>query len=158
MPSDPGKPVNLALTAEFGVCRDICVPAEAKLSLTLLPAQLEGKPSPELVAAMERVPRSPVSRRTADPEVRRVTASLDDAAPRLAIEARFPQGGRGADVFVEAPEGLTCRRSACPMQPMKLRFEIDLSRGGNARELKAKTLTLTLVGETGAAEATWTVP
>ena len=26
-----------------------------------------------------------------------------------------------------------------------LRFEVDLSRGGNARELKAKTLTLTLV-------------
>ena len=39
-----------------------------------------------------------------------------------------------------------------------LRFEVDLSRGGNARELRAKTLTLTLVSDVGATEATWTVP
>jgi hypothetical protein len=31
-------------------------------------------------------------------------------------------------------------------------------RGGNARELKGKTLTLTLVSDAGATEATWTVP
>jgi DsbC/DsbD-like thiol-disulfide interchange protein len=160
MPSDPGKPVNLELKAEFGVCRDICVPAEAKLSLTLLPAQLEGKPSPEIVAAMERVPRPPVSRRAADPEVRRVTASLDGGAPRLAIEARFPQGGRGADVFVEAPEGLyvPLPKRLPDAADGTLRFEVDLARGGNARELKGKTLTLTLVSDAGATEATWTVP
>ena len=111
VPSDPGKPVDLKLTAEFGVCRDICIPAEAKLSLTLLPSQLEGDASPALIAALERVPRPQASRRASDPEVRRVTASLDGGAPRLSIEARFPQGGRGADVFVEAPDG-TLRAAA----------------------------------------------
>ncbi len=41
-----------------------------------------------------------------DPQVERVTASPRRRRPRLSIEARFPQGGRGADVFVEAPDGL----------------------------------------------------
>jgi DsbC/DsbD-like thiol-disulfide interchange protein len=160
VPTDPSKPVGLALTAEFGVCRDICIPAEAKLSLALLPSQLEGDASPALVAAMERVPRQQASRRPSDPELRRVTASLDGNAPRLSIEARFPQGGRGGDVFVEAPKGLyvPLPKRLPDAADGTLRFEIDLSRGGNARELKAKTLTLTLVGETGATEATWTVP
>ena len=26
----PGKPVDLTLTMEFGICREICIPAEAK--------------------------------------------------------------------------------------------------------------------------------
>ena len=160
VPGDPRKPVDLKVTAEFGVCRDICIPAEAKFSLTLLPSQLEGDPVPALIAALERVPRPQASRRVADPEVQRVTASLDGSAPRLSIEARFPQGGRGGDVFVEAPEGLyvPLPKRLPDGADGTLRFEIDLSRGGNARELKAKTLTLTLVGETGATEATWTVP
>ena len=160
VPSDASKPVGLALTAEFGVCRDICIPAEAKLSLALLPSQLEGDASPALVAAMERVPRQQASRRASDPELRRVTASLDGSAPRLSIEARFPQGGRGGDVFVEAPKGLyvPLPKRLPDAADGTLRFEIDLSRGGNARELKAKTLTLTLVGDAGATEATWTVP
>ena len=109
---------------------------------------------------MERVPRQQASRRASDPELRRVTASLDGNAPRLSIEARFPQGGRGGDVFVEAPEGLylPLPKHLPDAADGTLRFEIDLSRGGNARELKAKILTLTLVGEAGATEATWTVP
>ena len=89
-----------------------------------------------------------------------MTASLDGGAPRLSIEARFPQGGRGADVFVEAPEGLyvPLPKRLPDAADGTLRFEVDLSRGGNARELKAKTLTLTLVSDAGATEATWTVP
>jgi DsbC/DsbD-like thiol-disulfide interchange protein len=160
VPGDPSKPVGLELTLEFGVCRDICIPAEAKLSLALLPSQLEGDPAPALVAALGRVPRPQASRRATDPEMRRVTVDLDGGTPRLSIEARFPQGGRGADVFVEAPEGLyvPLPKRLPDATDGTLRYEVDLSRGGNARELKAKTLTLTLVGDAGAMEATWTVP
>src|SRR5262245_54803089 len=41
-PGDRGKPVELKLTVEFGICREICIPAEAKLSLIVSPQQLEG--------------------------------------------------------------------------------------------------------------------
>ena len=105
-PQDPAKPVELKLAMEFGVCRDICIPAEAKFSLSLPPAECR---------ASRRArcrPRSSASRAgqpagaTSDPSSRRVAAILDGAAPRLAIEARFPRGSEGADLFIEAPDGL----------------------------------------------------
>ena len=34
-PKDATKPIDLKLAIEFGVCREICVPAEAKLSLSI---------------------------------------------------------------------------------------------------------------------------
>jgi DsbC/DsbD-like thiol-disulfide interchange protein len=159
-PRDAMRPADLKLSAQFGICREICIPADTAISLTLVPSQLEGEASPALLAALERVPRPQQSRRAGDPELVRVTPSLGDAAPHLTIEARFPIGDPSADVFVEAPEGLYVP------QPKRLpdgadgtlRFRIDLVRGGNAHDLEGKTLTLTLVGDAGATEATWTVP
>jgi len=159
-PRDAMRPVDLKLSAQFGICREICIPADTAISLTLVPSQLEGEASPALLAALERVPRPQQSRRAGDPELVRVTPSLGDAAPHLTIEARFPIGDPSADVFVEAPEGLYVP------QPKRLpdgadgtlRFRIDLVRSGNAHDLEGKTLTLTLVGDAGATEATWTVP
>ena len=159
-PRDAMRPVDLELSAQFGICREICIPADTAISLTLVPSQLEGEASPALLAALERVPRPQQSRRAGDPELVRVTPSLGDAAPHLTIEARFPIGDPSADVFVEAPEGLYVP------QPKRLpdgadgtlRFRIDLVRSGNAHDLEGKTLTLTLVGDAGATEATWTVP
>jgi len=40
VPKDAGKPVGLDLVVSLGICRDICIPAEAKLSLTLPPSLL----------------------------------------------------------------------------------------------------------------------
>ena len=158
-PSDAGKPVDLKLSMEFGVCREICIPAEAAIALTLRPAQLEGDAAPALVAALEQVPRPQGRRRASDPELTRVTAKLDGARPHLSIEARFPRGD-AADAFVEAPEGLyvPLPKRLADAADGTLRFEIDLSRGDLARDLTAKTLTLTLVSAAGATEATWTAP
>ena len=146
------SPSTSSLRWTSGSAARSAFPPRRNSPLTLAPPQLEGKASPELLAALERVPRPQASRRTGDPQLERVTASLDGEHPRLLIEARFPQGARGADVFVEAPDGLYVP------QPKRLpdgagatpRFEVDLSRGDNARELKGKTLTLTLVSDAGA--------
>jgi DsbC/DsbD-like thiol-disulfide interchange protein len=160
VPKDAGKPVGLDLVVSLGICRDICIPAEAKLSLTLPPSLLQGKPLPALVAALERVPK-PASKAGANaPHVEQAKAVLDGERPHLTIDARFPPGSRGGDVFIEAPDSIYIP------QPRRLsdgsgdtqRFEVDLSRGDNARELKGKTLTLTLVSDAGATETTWTVP
>lgn len=159
-PSDAARPVSLKLTLSLGICREICIPAEAKLELTLAPSQLAADALPALVAALERVPRPQESRRPGDPKLERVTPSLDGERPRLVIEARFPQNPRKVDAFIEAPDGLYVP------QPKRLpddatgtaRFEVDLSRGDIARDLRGKTLTVTLVGDGGASEATWRAP
>jgi DsbC/DsbD-like thiol-disulfide interchange protein len=159
-PSDATKPVNLRLTMDFGVCREICIPAEATLSLTLLPSQLEADASPALNAALERVPRPQGSRRAGDPQLLRVTASLDGERPRLSIEARFPNGDQGADAFVEVPDGLyvPLPKRLPDAADGTLRFEVDLGRGDIARDLGGKILTITLVSTAGASESVWTMP
>ena len=158
MPQDPIKPVALKLALEFGICREICIPATASFKLDIVPGGAGATPR-EIMAALERVPRPHQSRRKDDPKLERVAVNRDGPTPRLTIEAVFHGGGKGADVFVEAPEGLYV-----PL-PKKLagdaggivRFETELARD-LAQDLKGKTLTLTLVSEAGATEVQWTFP
>jgi Disulphide bond corrector protein DsbC len=152
-PLDAGKPVELSLALELGICRDICIPGEARLSLTIPPAGLAGA-SP-VAAWRERVPRPQATRGTGDPELKRVVATLEGPSPRLLIEAVF-RGGAG-DVFIEAPDGLYVPMAKrLPDGPGGMtRFGADLSRV-DPREFKGKELTVTLVGDGAAAtEATW---
>ena len=172
VPKDPSRPVALALSMEFGVCREICIPAEAKFSLSLPPGGMSGKPSPDMIAALDKVPRPQASRRMEDPQLTRSTAFLEGGQPHLVIVARFPQGDGGADLFIEAPDGLYVpmakrmpeigaggeARLEADSASGLVRFEVDLSRTGNAAELRGKTLRLTLVSDAGAAETNWTVP
>lgn len=155
---DPAKPVILKLALEFGVCREICIPATAIFELSI-PIGPKGAAAPEIAAAIERVPRPQQSRRKDDPEIKRVAVSSDAPSPRLTIEAVFHGGAKGADVFVEAPEGLYVplpKRLAANADGL-VRFESELSRD-LVQDLKGKTLTLTLVSEAGATEAQWAVP
>jgi DsbC/DsbD-like thiol-disulfide interchange protein len=160
LPLDAGKPVELKLDMEFGICRDICIPAEAKLSLAFPSGDAKTAPSAAVRAALEGVPRAADARRASDPQLKKVTASLDGASPRLAIEARFAAGSKDGDIFIEAPDGIyvPLPKRLADGADGTARFEVDLSRGGNAQDLKGKVLTLTLVSDAGASEGTWTLP
>jgi len=171
VPKDASRPVDLALDVEFGVCREICIPAEAKLKLTLAPSSLSGEPSPALRAALDKVPRQQASRRALDPRLKAATATLEGEAPHLTIEANFPRAPQSADLFIEGPDGLyvpMARRlpeavgGAAPLTADAaeglVRFRVDLKAVGDVHDLKGKTLVLTLVSDAGATETTWTVP
>lgn len=157
-PQDPARPVAMKLGVELGICREICIPATATFNLTIAPGGT-GAPPTAVAAALERVPRAQGARRKDDPELKRVV--IDSAGSRLAVEAVFPGDGKGADVFIEAPEGLYVplpkKAAAMPDAGGNLRFEAELSPG-LAQDLKGKALTLTLVSEAGATEAQWTLP
>jgi len=160
-PQDPTKPIVLKLTLEFGVCREICIPATATLDLSI-PAAPAGPPAPEIAAAIERVPRPQQSRRKGDPDLKSVSVSRDGPSPKLTIEASFVGAANGADVFIEAPEGLYVPMPKRVVEEAVgaagvVRFETDLGRD-LAQDLKGKTLTLTLVSQAGATEAQWTFP
>lgn len=157
-PQDPAKPVVVKLALEFGICREICIPATASFELTIAPGRT-GAPPREIAAALERVPRLQASRRKDDPELKRVAVHGDGTNPRLTIEAAFGGGGKAADVFIEAPDGLyvPLPKPAAVDAGGVMRFETQLSPS-LAQDLKGKTLTLTLVSEAGATEAQWTLP
>lgn len=157
-PQDPAKPVVLKLSVELGICREICVPVTSAFELPLPPASRKAAEPDAVAVAMERVPRPQAQRRPKDPELKQIALGEGEPGRRLTIAAAF-HGAKGADVFIEAPEGLYVplpRREAEGADGV-VRFGAALS-ADLARDLKGKTLTLTLVSEAGASEAKWTVP
>jgi DsbC/DsbD-like thiol-disulfide interchange protein len=157
-PQDATKPVALELAVEFGICRDICVPAMANLKLALPPAAGKAAKPDAVAQAVERVPRPAASRRPTDPELKQVRVEDGEPGVRLNVAAAF-HGAKAGDVFVEAPEGLylPMLRRLGDGEGGVVRFATDIP-AGLARDLKGKVLTVTLVSETGATEAKWTFP
>lgn len=157
-PADPSKPIDLKLSLEFGICREICVPAEAKLELDAA-AGSAGAASPALTSSLAKVPRAAATRKAGDPEIISAKADLAGDHPSLRIRASFPSGAAGADLFIEAPEGIYVPLPKRPEAAAgnEVEFVVDLANGVEPQDLKGKQLTLTLVSDTGQAEAVWTV-
>ncbi|MEQ1613439.1 MAG: protein-disulfide reductase DsbD domain-containing protein [Hyphomicrobiaceae bacterium] len=154
---DPMKPVTLNLAMEFGVCREICVPAEAKFSITL---QAAGSQLPAgLATALERVPRKAADRRPADPELKATRATLTGDKPKLAVDVAFTGDGAGADVFIEAPDGvyLSLPKKSQSATAGVQTFEVDLATGVDIAEIKGKAVVVTMVSAAGQSEATWKI-
>ena len=154
-----GKPVTLKLEAEFGVCKEICVPAQANLTLQL-PQASTSAPLPALLAeAVQKVPGPASKDVPGRPVLISSAAQLQGGAPQLVVTARFPGGADAADLFIEAPESI--------FVPMTKRSDVKpdgtatfTSRlpPATAQDLKGKALTLTLVGASGALETRWQLP
>ncbi len=156
-PKDATKPVTLTLAMEFGVCREICVPAEAKLSL-VIPASVAPAPA-ALIDALEQVPRKAADRRPNDPTLKAGRATLIGDKPKLEVDVTFAGSGIGGDVFIEAPDGifLALPKKVAGSTGATQTFEVDLATGIEPGDLKGKTLLVTMVSATGQSEATWKV-
>lgn len=55
LPADPAQPVTLSLKMFFGVCEEICIPADADLTLSIDPAEIKQMP-PAIARALGAVP------------------------------------------------------------------------------------------------------
>lgn len=153
-PQDKSKPVELKLGMEFGVCREICVPAEASFSLAIPPAT--AAPSSAIDQALSVVPREQADRLSKDPKLDKVALRTDGGKPRLVIDATFPGSGASGDLFVEAPDAIYLPVPKKVGQgPDTASFEVDLSEYPEVPDLKGKTLTVTMVSSVGQSEATW---
>lgn len=155
---DPAKPVRLAVGLEFGICREICVPAEVKLDLEIAPGEAT-LPEP-IAAALKRIPTPAAEPQPGDPALGTVRAETAGASPRIIAAVAYPGGIAGADAFVEAPEGiyLPLPKKIGDDGKGTLTFEIDLSSGIDLAELQGKPLLFTLVSAARQAEAIWTMP
>lgn len=95
---DPGKPVSLRLDALLGVCREICIPAEAKAEVSIpLDPEPDSLTRAVLEGARTRIPGAPEKDRFAIE-----TADVSGSGLRVALIV--PEGG-APDLFVEPPEG-----------------------------------------------------
>jgi DsbC/DsbD-like thiol-disulfide interchange protein len=155
---DPAKPIDLHLSLEYGVCKEICIPAEAALSLAVAP--LEGGEIPdELAAALKQVPAPEGERRRGDPVLKHVASDLTGAKPNIVLDAEFPSGSEHTDLFIEAPGGLfvPLPKKTADDGSGRVTFQVDLSQDVDLQALKGQKLTATLVSDKGQSEATFPV-
>ena len=155
-PEDAAKPVALKLDMQYGICKDICIPVDAKLEVEIAPGDAD--PAPQTaIEAFENVPRAEGRLKPDDPVLLGAKIDLGSSSPRIVLEAKFPGAGGASDIFLEAPENLYV-----PL-PTKAQsrgdgvevFNVDLTAGADVAALKGKTITATLVSPSGASVATF---
>lgn len=148
-PEDPSRPVELSLKLFFGVCKEICIPAQADISRAFAPDET-GEAAAEIAAARAEQP-GPASRiglREARCGIvgagaeRRFSARLDFDAPPGELFA-VAEGPEGAWI---APTDIRAEGAALHVSAEMFVDPPDMWIGRNA-------LTLTLIGADGA----WTV-
>jgi len=145
-PGDPAKPVTLKLHANFAVCEKICLPAEARLALTLPGA---GSPHAPLVeAALAAAPRPIPPKAFGD------LASDGADGWRLCAQA---EAGPARDLFVEPPEGWWVSVAAAPAEAGRDCFRLTL-RQAPKDAAPPVALRLTLTGGAGPVETTVEAP
>lgn len=157
VPEDPSKPVDLHVALYYGICHEICVPAEAELSLHI-PVGATLPRSPEISAALAAVPRGASERRPRDPALKMSEASLEGDRPKLVLEAVFPDAAVSGDMFIEGPDGAYV---PLPVRVAEkgdtVRFAVELTQGADVEELRGKTVRITMVSGAGQSEAYWTI-
>jgi DsbC/DsbD-like thiol-disulfide interchange protein len=141
-PRDESKPATLALQANFAVCEKICLPAEARLKLTL-PVGVSPYTA-KVEAALAAAPRAVGPKDFGELE------SNGAGGWRLCAPA---QGGLPRDLFVEPPPGWWLTTSLEPGEGGKDCFKIVL-RDKPKGSAPPVSLRLTLTGGSGPIETT----
>jgi DsbC/DsbD-like thiol-disulfide interchange protein len=95
---DGSLPVTLAIALNYAVCEKICVPARARLILSLPAQPVSGPYSAAISQALARAPR-PVAWSSLAPTSS--LARIDASTWRLCVAG---EAGAARDIFIEAPE------------------------------------------------------
>jgi DsbC/DsbD-like thiol-disulfide interchange protein len=152
-PERDGEPIELKLAFAFGLCKDLCIPNDVSLGLTLGPYTGKGD-ALLLESFLARVPKH--AHDGALPSVSKVEAKLDAGKPGLVIDAAFPPGATGIDLFIDGGDVFV--PVPMPLGPIadgKQRFAVSLVSPAEAAALKGKSLALILVSDQGSTETTW---
>jgi DsbC/DsbD-like thiol-disulfide interchange protein len=98
---DKDKPLLLSLKLDYAVCKDICIPATAEMTLRL-PAAGEGVSIP-----LSRMEDAELPRRVAlgEPLDGLAITAAEGPVDSLLVKAQLPNGSPDADLFVEGPDG-----------------------------------------------------
>lgn len=153
-PEREGEPIELKLAFAYGLCKDLCIPNDVSMSLSV-PANVGKGDALLLDSFLARVPLP--ARPGLLPSVGGVEAKLDGANPGLVVDAVFPSGATGTDllidggdVFVPLPAPLGAPDDG------KQRFAVTFVSPSEAAAIRGKTLRLTLVSDQGSTETMWT--
>jgi DsbC/DsbD-like thiol-disulfide interchange protein len=152
-PKDKGAPVKLQGKVSYGVCKDICIPAEAELQIIIPP---DVGTSDALAGVLAQVP-GPHPRAGIDPTLAGWRLDQTAGKPKLALMVATTALAT-ADAFVEAPGGIYVPLpKRLPDAEGKAAFEVDLTDGVDIKDLKGKPLTVTVIDARGQSETSITL-
>ena len=152
-PTDAAEPIVLHGKIDYGLCKDICIPAEAEFQIEIPPSV---GISAELTRSLSRVPQDQ-PRAGIDPKLRSWRIDQSSGKPKLIFSVETGSSD-GADAFV-----VTSDETYIPLpkrianEAGKAKFEVDLTDGVDIKDLKGKPLTITMVDGKGQSEATITL-
>ncbi|MCV6547809.1 MAG: protein-disulfide reductase DsbD family protein [Cohaesibacter sp.] len=149
MPRDPNKPVDLVLDANVGLCSDLCVPVQAKLSLAV-PVGGDKDSASEFV--IDRDLALVPQRSTEGFKITKIIQKKQQGQPdRLVISADIPKGLGASDLFVEGPKDWYLPLPQ-PLDTEKGTFQLVLDGLPDQTRTKNVDLTFTLTNGEKAVE------
>lgn len=152
-PDNPAKPVSLSLSVAYGVCKDICMPVEAQLSLDM-DAPVRKRDREEVLSALGKVPRRQEAGALCPHRFVSARLTVADAGRVLRVETAFDAGAEGRDLMVEAPLEVGLGAPSLDAQGPEGRaaYLFPVAEDGLA-QLKASPLTFTTISEQGSCES-----
>jgi len=153
-PEDPAKPVSLSLAMAYGICKDICMPVEAELSLDL-DAPVRKTDREEMIRVLSSVPRKQ------GPDIscphRFLSAKLVRLGekPALRVETSFDGDALERDLMTEAPEEIHLASPTLDPKsgPGRAAYLLPADPE-SAPALQGTTITVTTVAKQGSCETT----
>jgi DsbC/DsbD-like thiol-disulfide interchange protein len=143
-PTDASKPINLSLTAFFGVCEVVCIPAQLEESIVFDPAVADA-PDQALISRWQ----GPVPRVQTPGPVTKAVARMENG--KLWLDLDKPMGAR--DVFVEGKAGHYFGKPTL-MRGIAL---LPVTGATSEADLRGSQLRITLDSNAGAIEQQVTV-
>ena len=158
-PIASNQPIRLVVHAFFGVCREICVPAQANFDVSLTPSKFYASP-PDLTLALARLPMDEAKNAVSGgPKLASWKVHTGKKQPSLYVDVAHRNGTEGADLFAERiiadgrRMGLPLAQAMPSPRSGTLRYRIDIKDAEQWRDAKNHGIVLTMVGPDGAREA-----
>jgi len=146
-PEKVGEPVHLAAQIRYLVCKDVCIPGEARLALELPAGPADPAPALQLIERFAvQIPDDGAAHGLA---LDRVEIGGNAARPTLEVTARSEFSFRSPDLLVEGPPGLQFGAPAVRLEQdgRLAHLSVPVTAEEDAPPLKEARLTLTLVDE-----------
>ena len=143
-PRDSSRPVQLELTLFYAVCKDICIPAEAKLALTHPSAARSQESERQLIERFAaRIPGGPSA--SLLPKVTSLRLAPNVTEPVLEVSLSRPLPPSEIDIFIEGHPMAYFRKPQAQSDKPSSLYRLRIDGLKNATELRGTRLTLTLV-------------
>ncbi|WP_237154537.1 protein-disulfide reductase DsbD domain-containing protein [Oryzibacter oryziterrae] len=146
-PTSPGDTVTLSVHLQYGLCAEVCVPAEADAAVDLAPDMAaDATATADIAAAAARVP---VPARAEDKRVTLASRSLDAASTLASLTVSVADDGDFLDLFVTGTDDWY----ASPPEPVgsadgRRLYKVALSGSSAAKDPAGVVLRFVVVGKT----------